>query len=253
MLQRCSVLRQCSPELRSELAPTREVGLSERREPVNVLLRLRRPMPGGSFSWAEPLSEQKDHGEERRSSAAPACPPRLVGCTVVEEAFVCPTGGGFENETWRVQVNDAWLTIAELVRRRSVGDVAAELVDGHDPNGVESSGTLPPQTAFHRRTYVVAPVGTRFWKRVIRPVIDRTRTYHDYLRAGSVSVVRQAFEHYFVLRGPERLVSLALDIERRSSANVPAVEPVTREQAHQHAKAILNLLGSAAPPTSRMK
>jgi hypothetical protein len=150
-------------------------------------------------------------------------------------------------------VNDAWLTIADLLRRRSVGDVSAELVDGHDPNGVESSGTLPPQTAFHRRTYIVAPVGTHFRKRVIRPVIDRTRTYQDYLLAGDVSVARRAFDHYFVLRGSERLVSLALDIERRSRPQVPVSEPMTREQTRQHARAILSLISDDARPTSRMR
>ena len=192
--------------------------------------------------------------EGSTSAAVQACMPRLVGCTVVEEAFVCPTGGGFENETWRVQVNDDWLTIAELVRRRAVGDVTAELVDGHDPNGVERSGPLPPQTSFYRRTYVVAPVGTHLRKRVIRPVIDRTRTYQDYLLAADVSVARRMFDHYFVLRGPERLVPLALDIECRSRPKVPVSEPMTREQTRQHASAILSLIsGDARPSVPRMK
>jgi len=187
------------------------------------------------------------------SRAAQACPPHLVGCTVVEEAFVCPTGGGFENETWRVQVNDAWLTISQLLRRRSVDDVTVELVDGHDPNGVESSGTLPPQTAFHRRTYVVAPIGTHLWRRVIRPMIDRTKTFRDYLSAGDVSVVRQPFDDYFVLRGPERLVSLAQDVERRSRPKAHAAEPMTREQTHRYAGAILSLLDDGAPTTTPMR
>ena len=187
------------------------------------------------------------------SSGAHATQPQLVGCTVVEDSFVCPTGGGFENETWRVQVNDDWLTISDLLRRRSLGDVTAELVDGHDPNGVASSGTLPPQTAFHRRTYVVAPVGTQFWRRVVRPVITRGKKLRDYLLAGDISVKRTAFDDYFVVRGPERLVSLALDAERRARAKLPPRAPLTREETHQHASTILSLLRGGAPSTSRMR
>jgi hypothetical protein len=180
------------------------------------------------------------------SNAAEASGLRLVGCTVVEDAFVCPTGGGFENETWRVQANDDWWTVAELLRRGPAGDVTAELVDGHDPNSRKSFGTLPPQNSFHRRTYVVAPIGTQFWRRIIRPVIDRTKTMNDYLLAGNISVTRKAFDDYFVLRGAERLVSLAIDAERRSRPKGPASEPLSKEQSRQYANVLLAVLNGSA-------
>lgn len=186
-----------------------------------------------------------------RSDQLDGEPVDLAGCTVEEEAFVCPTGGGFENVTWRVQVNDDWLTIGQLLRRRAVGEVTAELVDGHDPNGVVSSGTLPAQTAFYRRTYVVAPVGTQLWRRIIRPVVDRSKTMRDYLAAGEIAIPRKAFDVYYVLRGPERLVSLKVDAERRSRAKAPAAEPMSREQTLQAASAALALLGGAGPASRR--
>jgi hypothetical protein len=249
------VLRPCLPHQRGGLALTCEAEPSEHlnERPAEV-----RPGSSARRRAARSVGTSSVNLQEAEGppspghSAAPASLPRLVGCTVVEEAFVCPTGGGFENETWRVRVNDDWLTIADLVRRRSVGDITAELVDGHDPNGVESSGTLPPQTSFYRKAYVVAPVGTQLWRRVIRPVIDRTRTYSDYLLAGDISVARKSFDDYFVLRGVERLIPRALDLEHRSRAKEPVSKPVTREQAHQHASAILTLLSGGAPPTSRM-
>jgi hypothetical protein len=181
------------------------------------------------------------------SAAAEARAPLLVGCTVVEEAVVCPAGGGFENETWHVHVNDDWLSISDLLRRRSIGDVHGELVDGHDPNGKESSGTLPAQTSFHRRTYVVAPIGTQLWKRVIRPVIDRKKAFRD------VTVARRSFDSYFVLRGHERLISLAIDTERRSRPKAPPAEPLTREQTREHAHAVLLLLNGGASTIIRKR
>jgi hypothetical protein len=206
----------------------------------------------GAFATARAGSKDRRR-EGCVSSAAQACRPRLVGYTVVEKALVCAAGGGFQNETWLVQVNDNWLTINQLLRRRSGGDVTAELMEGHDPNGVESSGTLPPQMAFFRRTYIVAPVGTRLWKRTIRPVIDRTKTFEDYLLPGDVSVARKTFDRYFVLHGPERIVSLALDVERKSRPRAPAAEPLTREQTRHYASAVLSLLSGGAPPTSRTR
>jgi hypothetical protein len=152
-----------------------------------------------------------------------------------------------------VRVNDAWLSVARLLKGHLGGNVTAHLVDGHDPNGLDSSGTIPPQCSFHRRTNIVAPIGTQFQKRTIRPVIDRDKTFQDYLSAGETFVRRKTFEQIFVLRGEDRLVSLVLDEERRSRPRAPAGEPLTREQTRRAAKAVLSLLERGAPQHSSKK
>jgi hypothetical protein len=99
--------------------------------------------------------------------------------------------------------------------------------------------------SFHRVTYVVAPVGTQFCERVVRPVIRRDRTMHDYFSAGEISVRRETKERLFVLRGQDRLVSLDLDTQRRAAPSAPARERMSGEQTRRHASALLSSLDAA--------
>jgi hypothetical protein len=260
---------RCCPYHGQELLPIPGVDLVELLdgEPVEFRSRLCCPATGCSFRW-DPSFEQRDDDideddglqpwswpssrtERCASGRMPGSGAGLVaGCTVVEEAVVSASGGGFENEWWRVRVNDDWLTISELLRRRSIGGVSATFVDGHGPDGMRSSGSLPPQTSFHRRTYVVAPVGTLFWKRVLRPLVDRKKTFSDYLLAGDLSVARGAVDDYFVLRGQERLVRFELDRDRRSPTKASAAGQVTGEKARRYTSALVAALDGSASPTS---
>jgi len=58
-----------------------------------------------------------------------------VGCLLTDESVRCPTGGGFEKTEWSIRLNDGWLTLPQLVRRRRIGDTAAEIEDEDDPHG----------------------------------------------------------------------------------------------------------------------
>jgi hypothetical protein len=160
--------------------------------------------------------------------------PALIGCFLTEESVVCPTGGGFENTEWSIRINDGWFTLPHLAQRRRVGQVAAEIEDEDDPHRAVSSvhwDDRPPQVWYRRTTYVTAPVGTHFRKRIWTPE-----------RGGPKGIWFRLFEDEFELRGENRLISVRVLNERRARQQAPLVqrhEPLPREGTLRRLKALL--------------
>jgi len=153
------------------------------------------------------------------------------------------TSPGFTKTEWSVAINDGWLTITQLVARRRIGEIAIEVEDIDDPHGV-SSGThwadRPAQVWYRRRTYVVAPIGTRFRKRVWTPVRDK----HGVRYSKS--------ESDFELRGEERLVSLHIIAERAARKAQLAAQPerpLQKNEALWHLTELLTQLEPSPTPT----
>jgi hypothetical protein len=162
----------------------------------------------------------------------------------MDESVVCETGGGFTKTEWSVAVNDGWLTVAQLVRRGRVGDVGTELQDEDDPHGAAGGGhwvNRPAQVWYRRRTYVLAPIGTRFRKRVWTPVRDPARD-SAFSRSDSE----------FELRGEGRLVSLQILADRaarRARGGGRPEAPLAKGETLRHLDALLARLGSQPSPT----
>lgn len=167
---------------------------------------------------------------------------RTVGVSVVEKSAACEDGGGFEKVVWRVRVNDGWFRLDQLLRRRTVGWVSVELCDEDDPYGEASQGwsDLPSRVWWKREAYVVAPVGTRFWRREWRPNRERART-NPWL----VSVPYDKYDKEYELRGEGWLVPLDVLAEERrhkTARESSRAEPLTSEEVVRNVGAILAML-----------
>lgn len=169
-----------------------------------------------------------------------------VGVSLTEDSVVCETGGGFTKTEWSVAVNDGWLSIAQLVKRGRVGEITIEVEDEDDPHGVASGSQWvdrPAQVWYRRRTYVMAPVGTRFRQRVFTPVRD-----------AAVGVRFSRSERDFELRAEGRLISLEIleeRAQRKARRASQAEAPPTKADTLKHAGALLEKLEGApqAAPT----
>jgi hypothetical protein len=132
--------------------------------------------------------------------------------------------------------------LSQLVRRRRIGEIAAEIEDEEDPHGVASGAhwvDRPPQVWYRRETYVVAPIGTRFRKQVWTPVRDPKK-----------GVWFDRADTELELRGEGKLVSLHVLAERAARKAQRAAQPerpASKEEALQHLGAILSELGSEPP------
>jgi hypothetical protein len=171
----------------------------------------------------------------------------LLGITLIERSFVCPTGGGFETERWSVRVNDGWLLVSSLVRRGNVGGIRVEILDQDDPAGIAEGAhwtDRAPQVWFKRSTRVLAPKGTRFWRRTWRPLIDPSRRLEYPLP-------QRVFDDYFELRGEERLVSERVLAQRAAEHKEarPSSKPLTRDETRRYASALLAQI-EGAPGTA---
>lgn len=161
----------------------------------------------------------------------------VPGITLIERSFVCSTGGGFETERWSVRVNDGWLPLPVLVHRGNVGGIKAEVLDEDDPAGVAGGQRWTeraPQVWFKRATRILAPKGTRFWRRTWRPLIDPSR-HLEY------PLPQRVFDDYFELRGEERIVServLAQRAAEREGVHRSST-PLTRDETRRHASLLL--------------
>lgn len=177
---------------------------------------------------------------QERGSAARA------GVSLTEDSVVCETGGGFTKTEWSVAVNDGWLSIADLIKRGRVGGITIEVEDEDDPHGVASGSQWvdrPAQVWYRRRTYVTAPVGTRFRQRVSTPVRDP-----------AVGVRYSRSERDFELRGEGRIVAVDILEERAQRKARRAAQPEappTKADTLKHAGALLAKLGGEpqAEPT----
>jgi hypothetical protein len=181
---------------------------------------------------------------------------------LTEDSVVCETGGGFTRTEWSVGVNDGWVTLAQLVRRGRIGDISTEIEAEDDPHGVASGSRWvdrPAQVWYRRRTYVVAPIGTRFRKRVETPVRDP-----------AYGVRFSRLESDFELYREGRLVSLEILAERAARRARHAARPeapLPKGEMLQHLGALLSELGGeseaastppaaappAAPPATRRR
>lgn len=94
---------------------------------------------------------------------------------MTEDSVVCDTGGGFTRTEWRVGVNDGWMTLFQIVQRGTIDSISTELEDEDDPHGAVGNYWVdrPAQVYYRRRTYIVAPIGTRLRKIVFTPVRSR--------------------------------------------------------------------------------
>ena len=165
-----------------------------------------------------------------------------VGVSLTEDSVICETGGGFTRTEWSVQVNDGWLSVFHVVGRRRIGEIASEVEDEEDPYGVASGGQWfdrPPQVWYRRVTYIVAPVGTRFRRRVWTPVRDPRK-----------GVWFSSSEDEFELRGDGRLVRphvLAERAARKDRQVAQPDKPLPKSEALQHLGALLSQLGDGPP------
>jgi hypothetical protein len=176
------------------------------------------------------------------SAASPS--REVVGVDLIERAFVCPTGGGFEVERWLVQVNNGWMRVSALAWRRSVGNISAEVLDEDDPGKVGGArwSDRAPQQWFHRRTHVRAPIGTRFCRRTWRPVRDPNRLLEYPLP-------QQVIDDHFELRRSGLVPVRALEqraAEREARQGSEAQPTLTKEENEAFAAELVARLDKAA-------
>jgi hypothetical protein len=170
------------------------------------------------------------------------------GVTLIERATVCKTGGGFEETRWRPRVNDGWMRLDLLLRRGpdGVGDVVAERLLEDDPNEVAAHGwsDLAPGMWFRRETYVTAPIGTRFWRRLWVP--NRELAREKPLRPG---VPYTKYDRIYELLGEEKLVPVDV-LEAQVRTRSARVEKLARPEEIR--STITAILTSLANPTLRV-
>lgn len=169
-----------------------------------------------------------------------------VSVTLLERAFVCPTGGGFETERWKVHVNDGWMPLSVLVWRKAVGEITAELLDEDDPGRVGGSrwSDRGPQQWFQRRTHVEAPIGTRLWRRTWRPVRDPNRLLEYPLP-------QRVIDEYFEVRKSgivsERVLAQRA-AEREARRRTEAAPQLSAKEQTAFAATLLSQLGGEPAP-----
>jgi hypothetical protein len=167
---------------------------------------------------------------------------------VLEQSFVCETGGGFEEERYKVEVNDGWMSLYDVLKRRTVGNVTASLTDGEseaevdDPHGAAGQvwGDRPAQCYWKRWTHVRAPVGTRFQK--VHTIPNREPASVDWTLP---SVPQDTYTTDLQLRGG-RLVRedwLEQRARRKARETCPDAQPMSGAELARRARALLASLG----------
>jgi hypothetical protein len=130
--------------------------------------------------------------------------PRYDSFWLCEHSYVSEAGGGFEEERYKVEVNDGWMWLYDLLKRGTVGNVTASLTDGDteadvdDPHGAAGQvwGNRPAQCYWRRWIHVTAPAGTRFQK--VHSVPNREQAAVEWT---VMSVPHDVYETDLQLRG----------------------------------------------------